>query len=373
VNALFFVVFFVIIVFLWRALSPNKNKLTKPVPKRKPSSTITHLLPDSPDQIEPLPRPVPELLASLVLRKESDLNSAEQAHLTTLIGIIEQPAPLFSQLLGRTFEAKELFDLIKSDAKTSAKVLASVNSSRYGLRHEISNINHAINYLGVVVATNIALSMCIEFNYKGWGSAQRLAYSKASVRGQLASELTFFVAQQLRLEEVAELSTASLFSYLGDQALIASNEQAARQYLKHKNLLTHVVRTQKKCGLNGAIIASNLVREWGVPASLVSHVEGHLTLLNTSFESAGNPPTLGNVICYLCCRIADVVLDNPDKPVADILSVDMMKRDDLYAFYQLKTDDKYLELFELLDKASFVKGIAGVIKKNNTNDVVSSS
>jgi len=361
VSALLFVVFFVMIFAGWRLLKTNKKKAVKV--HYQPTLVVTNPSPVPPQNNSISPKGPSLLLRNFMLNYAADLTEEQQGQLSKFTAAIEQPAPLFSQLVGQTFEAKELFDLIKTDAKTSAKILANVNSSRYGLRHEITNINHAINYLGVISSTNIALSLCVGFNYKGWSEHQKRAYTKVILRARFASELTLYIAQQLRCEEFAKLSTVSLFCFIGDQTLIARNDKVARQYLNHKSLLEYVVSIQKKFGLNSAIIAHQLNCDWGVPSSISDQVKRSLSLLKLAEENS-EPVTYDDAICYFSCRLSELILDNPKQSLEPLLANALINHDDFYAFAQLRGQAEYQPLFSFIDKPEFYRGVGALIKKN---------
>jgi len=56
---------------------------------------------------------------------------------------------------------RDLKEILESDAALSTRVLRSVNSSAYGLRTKITNLQQAIAYLGMKQIRNLAMTASV--------------------------------------------------------------------------------------------------------------------------------------------------------------------------------------------------------------------
>jgi HD-like signal output (HDOD) protein len=56
---------------------------------------------------------------------------------------------------------RELKQVMESDAALTTRVLRCVNSSAYALRTQISNLQHAVTYLGMQQVRNLALTASV--------------------------------------------------------------------------------------------------------------------------------------------------------------------------------------------------------------------
>ncbi len=57
--------------------------------------------------------------------------------------------------------ASDLMKIVETDAALSTRVLKCVNSAAYGLRNRITNLQHAISYMGFKQVVNLAVSAAV--------------------------------------------------------------------------------------------------------------------------------------------------------------------------------------------------------------------
>jgi len=75
---------------------------------------------------------------------------------------------------------QELIQIVKSDPELVAKVLNLANSPFFGLRKIITDVNHAVIYLGVTQVKNIATQFAIAQSFEFASDEQKKAYDYLS-------------------------------------------------------------------------------------------------------------------------------------------------------------------------------------------------
>ena len=220
-----------------------------------------------------------------------------------------KPHPLLLPLTQGVFEPNELFDLIKTDAEMTAKILNAVNSPLFSLRQPITNINHAIIFLGITQVKNIALQLAVQSNLTFKDEAQNEAYQKLWAASYLASSFCLLFAKELNVENPAELSTHCLLSYLGDLAVLSYKPSIAGFYLDDYTLFERTKIFQKVIGTNTAIVGKNLAKQWQLPKSIEAGIDHSLLPLTngTDGKSFSSKQLRDVFVCYLSCRLGDLV------------------------------------------------------------------
>jgi len=139
---------------------------------------------------------LPADFLDFTLVSSAKLDDNQQQTVVDICQSFRKPHPLLLPLTQGAFEPNELFDLIKTDAEMTAKILNAVNSSLFSLRQPITNINHAIIFLGITQVKNIALQFAVQKNMEFEDKAQNEAYKKLWAASYLASSFCLLFAKR---------------------------------------------------------------------------------------------------------------------------------------------------------------------------------
>jgi len=304
---------------IWRLNNPrrtpkNRGSLTKNTVHRKCSLPL-RLDDQKPSlaevsHVETTPdfEPTDDFLAFELLFTE-DLTAEQQQTAQNITESFRKPHPLLLPLIQGGFEPSELFDLIKTDAEMTAKILNAVNSPLFSLRQPITNINHAIIYLGITQVKNIATQLAVQQDLHVTNKVQNTAYKKLWTASYLASAFGLILATEMNEENSAELSTHCLLSYLGDLAILSYRPTMADIYLKNSGLFERTKVFQHVIGVNSAVLGKRLAQQWQLPQSIEKGIaQSLLPLTERTFTNVNSIAELRQVsLCYVACRLADLV------------------------------------------------------------------
>jgi len=106
-----------------------------------------------------VPAPSEDFLNFDLLR---DVADEKQRKILESATSLKKPHPLLMSLTRDINDPKTLMDIIKKDPELVVKVIKVANSSLFALSKSITTINHAIVYLGVLQAKNIAMQFALE-------------------------------------------------------------------------------------------------------------------------------------------------------------------------------------------------------------------
>lgn len=267
--------------------------------------------------------PVPPELSHFELMSSLS-EGADQEGFLELIQCFRKPHPLLGPLLRTSYDSKELYEIVKSDPEFCAQILKTVNSPLFYLSKEITNINHAIVFLGAVQVKNIALQIATKNDNEFSNTAQNLAYNKLWSASLLASNICFLLAKHLGKENSTELSTYCLLSYLGDQALVSYQSDLAESYLDDCGLFQRVSEAQEKLSINSAVAGRMLAEHWQLPHVVVEAIgQSLLPMVDLSkLEDIDTDVLRDILLCYISCRISDLVVFNGLRDMAELGRLD---------------------------------------------------
>ncbi|PCH95812.1 MAG: hypothetical protein COB83_07495 [Gammaproteobacteria bacterium] len=238
-----------------------------------------------------------------------NLDKNQQQTVIDISQSFRKPHPLLLPLTQSAFEPNELFELIKTDAEMTVKILNAVNSPLFSLRQPITNINNAIIFLGITQVKNIALQFAVQSNMEFKDKAQNEAYKKLWAASYLASSFCLLLAKEMNEENPAELSTHCLLSYLGDLAVLSYKPSIAGFYLDDYTLFERTKIFQDSIGINTAVIGKHLTQQWQLPKSIEMGIEHSILPLVDGM--ANNPLSAEQLrhtlLCYLSCRLGDLI------------------------------------------------------------------
>ncbi|MGB1261952.1 MAG: HDOD domain-containing protein [Cognaticolwellia sp.] len=286
------------------------------------------------------------------------LNKNQQQKINDMRDCCRQPNPLLQSLTTSELEAKELIDLIKSDAEMTAKIINTVNSSLFSLQQPIESIHHAIVFMGVTAVRSIAIQFILQQSLSFKNDAQAAAYQKIWLSSYIASSMVFLLAKHLDKENAAELSTLCLLMSLGDMTMLSYQPSIAESYLTQNSLFERVRDGQLLLDLNSSVIGKVLAEQWQLPKSIVDGIGNSLTPLVSDKLSNVLPleEAQNALLCYLSCRLGDLIAFNGVKDIFHVEngSIEALSGVDFF-YVQSNIDQLGLEkVSQLFQDPSFV-------------------
>ena len=313
----------------------NKRKKTAPAKAINPTYVDESSEPVFSDLKKPTGKAVvPEGFLEFKLLTSKKLDNKQQQIVAEISQSFRKPHPLLLPLTQRTFEPNELFELIKNDTEMTAKVLNAVNSPLFALQKPITNINHAIIFMGVGKVKSIALQCAMQQGMKFTDKNQNEAYNKLWKASYLASSFCLFFAKEIGEDNPAELATHCLLSYLGDLAILSYKPELAGFYLDDFTLFERTKIFQELLGTNAAVVGKFLAKQWQLPPSIESGIEHSLLPLTDNMTSSelSDKNLRQLLLCYLACRLGDLVAFNDlaDVPEFDEVSFEALGEIEFY-------------------------------------------
>jgi putative nucleotidyltransferase with HDIG domain len=166
--------------------------------------------------------------------------------------------------------SRQLGDEIAKDQVLSARVLRLVNSGFYGFSRPISTISHAVTMLGFDAVKGLVLS-CSALEEMGQALPGLWEHSLACAR------TCGFIAEQLGMGEVEELSVSGLLHDLGKVALFQGFEEEffqVRALVEARDLLFCEAEVEV-LGAHHGVVGGWLLEQWALPGKLVAPVSDH--------------------------------------------------------------------------------------------------
>jgi HD-like signal output (HDOD) protein len=173
----------------------------------------------------------------------------------------------------------------------------------------ITNINHAILFLGVIPVKTIAMQLAIQSDVKFENKEQNKAYKKLWTASYLSSSFCSLITKKMNEDNSAELSTCCLLSYLGDLALLSYDPAVTEYYNEDHTFFERTQFIQNKYGVNSAMIGKFIAKQWQLPDSIVLGIDNSLLMITNNRELTKLSVTELKklVLCYLACRLSDLV------------------------------------------------------------------
>ncbi len=170
----------------------------------------------------------------------------------------------------------ELVEVISVDPGLVVKLLASVNSSYYGLSRQVVTVREATKLLGVRAVKTLTIAFClsqviseqcpIDFDLDGFW--RRCVYSAVAAKT---------IAENLGSELTEEAFTAALLQDIGLVAMVQVIGRDYQELIKSTGS-THSVLArieQNQLSTDHAEVGAGLARQWGLPDMLVYAIEHH--------------------------------------------------------------------------------------------------
>ena len=169
---------------------------------------------------------------------------------------------------------KEISDLVEQDPSLSARILALVNSSWFGLKARVESIEHALVVIGREELAHLALMISSEKVFHGLKSqaAQNL-WRHSSQVGEIAREL----GRRCHHQHVSNLFTAGLLHDVGKILLFSfegARMEAIQKRAEQLGIPDYEVE-REIWGYDHARLGALMLKRWGLPDTLCTVVEQH--------------------------------------------------------------------------------------------------
>lgn len=172
--------------------------------------------------------------------------------------------------------ARDLKDVLEGDAALSSRVLRCINSSAYAMRTKVTNLQHAITYLGVTQIRNLAMTASVSELFKkheAIGPYDRVGLWRHLVAVGIGARM---IAARLGIKSFEDVFLAGL---LHDIGIILEDQHAHKQFsvamqsLRAREPLIEVER--QHLGFDHTILAGEIARKWRFPELVIAAVRHH--------------------------------------------------------------------------------------------------
>lgn len=220
---------------------------------------------------------------------------------------IRKPHPLLEQLTRNIVDPKKLYEIIRTDPELVAKIINVSNSPLFALSTPITNVNHAVIYLGVMQVKNVATHFALQESEGFEFQEQKVAYERIWSAGFLASSIAQLLAQELSFDNAAELATRCQLSYLGDISLLFTQPECAYLYLESSSLIQRIKSAQSRMDVDIGTLAQLVAQQWNLPSQISAALGKNLLPLTHELDLSDIDQVVHQeiLLCYLCCRLAD--------------------------------------------------------------------
>ncbi len=198
--------------------------------------------------------------------------------------------------------AADLKEVMESDAALSARVLRCVNSSAYGLRERITNLQQAIAYLGLKQIRNLAVTASVSELFRSGDTIG--SYSRSGLWRHLVSVGVGARLIALR-RKLSGFEDAFLAGLLHDIGIILADQHLHRHFRRVIESLdgtcTLAEAEREILGYDHCVLGGRVAEQWKFPDLILDAVRYH----HNSANYRGQQQTLlhcvemANLICTL--------------------------------------------------------------------------
>ena len=187
----------------------------------------------------------------------------------------------------------EIAELVSLDASLTARVLRLVNSAFYGLRRNVTTVNHAIVYLGLNTIKNLALTASI-FGSLRPDQGHAAAFKDILMHMVAVGLAADILAKEVGIRDDSELFTFGILHDLGKiiemeyfpEAFAAILTQAQEKHLNFIDVERELYSTTH------VEILDQLFAKWELPEVLRESVRGHHSVLDVNIMYRKNAAIL---------------------------------------------------------------------------------
>jgi HD-like signal output (HDOD) protein len=252
---------------------------------------------------------VPAALASLVWRREADLDAPRRDALLAAIRGIPRPPGSLQRLLSPEFVASagsaELSELVMAEPLIAAKVLGTVNAPFYGLQRPVTGVGQAVTFLGMNTVRNICLQYMLAEAFKPKLASSQRVFDTVWKASAIASELSVRLGKALNLPDQGGLSTQVVLGFVGHLATASLMPPAALDNWLSMDRAERTAHEQAVMDLSAGEIGGLLLKSWSLPDTLVTEV-GDISRLLVTPAHGIDPARLPRLaLSYLCSRLGE--------------------------------------------------------------------
>jgi diguanylate cyclase (GGDEF)-like protein len=175
--------------------------------------------------------------------------------------------------------------VISGDPALTAKVLKTVNSSFYGLPHQVSTINHALVLLGMQTVKTLALGFSLAGSLNS-NKSVKFDYVRFWRQSLFSAVAARTLAKSIRMKEPEEAFLVGLLSDIGTlamhRALGAEYDQLLDACAGDQSELVRLSR--QKFDLDHAQVGGAMAEHWKFPQSVVQPICHHHDLAPGTYE-----------------------------------------------------------------------------------------
>jgi HD-like signal output (HDOD) protein len=253
--------------------------------------------------------PLPPALRAFRLVTHEMLPPARVGTLVQQLQQIPPPPLALHKLVSAEFleaaRPSALAELIMAEAQIAARLLATVNAPKYGLRKPVGSVVQAVSLLGLNTVRALCLQHLLHNSFGNQSAAHRQRLDRLLRASTLSSELCGRLAAPLGLAEPGALVTQAVLCFLGPLATTVLLQPDSPAWGPHASLLDRLGAEQQALGLGAGEVGALLMQAWGLPASIVQEVRDADSLLVTPAHLVDprNAPRLA--LCYLGTRLGE--------------------------------------------------------------------
>jgi len=243
----------------------------------------------------------------------------------------------------------EIAELVSLDPSLTARVLRLVNSAFYGLRRNVTTVNHAIVYLGLNTIKNLALTASI-FNSLRPARGYSSLFNDILMHMVAVALASDILAKEVGIRDESELFTFGILHDLGKIIELEYFPGAFEKIFSHaeKNHLNFIDAENELYGINHVKILDDLFFKWELPDSLRESIRGHHSVINVNILYRKNAAIL-HAANYLVTknrigRSLDFSEPWCDKTIYEILLID----DFILTIVSNKIEGRFTEITEFI-------------------------
>jgi putative nucleotidyltransferase with HDIG domain len=190
---------------------------------------------------------------------------------------------IMAELSKKDTAVEKIVQLIETDAVLTARILHAANSSYYGIRWTIVNINHAIMLLGFEEVSRLVLMYQMKENVVSLNPNQRTYLQNLWKHSVAVAATVRLLAQYCNVRNSGEEFTAGLLHDIG-KIVIAQyfpDTLTVTQQMINDLAMNDVEAELQILAIDHAEIGAQLAERWKLPAMFVEVIRCHHNLGTT--------------------------------------------------------------------------------------------
>jgi len=317
----------ILLAFMLKRSSARAQRDTQPIaPKR--ARVIDSGLEQRIEEVRAAQQPtLPERILNFRLLTEEEVTPSAHNTLMKEIRNFKKPPDSLHSLLSPASltraSTQELADIIKQEPVLVAKIMSAVNSPLYGLQQQITSVQHGIAFMGVNAIRDLAIRYMLEDAAQSVAPEFRKLYQRIWNTSILASQLCQLLLRQLQQQNIAEASTRTILSFLGDLPLINIMGAADAERIWSLPLLERISEQQQTCGVNSDIAGRITLQQWNIPQGIILGIDRvhRVPFMTTQAE---DDSAVQAILIYLSARLCDDLMSAR----TEVFDDDLLARDE---------------------------------------------